>query len=134
MNSHVTFKLAKLLKEKGFEQMTQTMYHISGEDFYNINEGIVTDINYFPRPIIADVVMWLYDTYGIWISIDYRPNHKDWSYNYSNINWSIEEFDKQLKKDIDMILEEIFDYKIKFNSPKEAYEAAIEYCLTELIK
>jgi hypothetical protein len=83
---------------------------------------------------IVEVVSWLYEKHGIWISVTYNPEHKNWDYNYDNINWTKEEFDNKLKKDIEGFLESVLNPKPKFNSPIEAYEAAIEYVLKNLIK
>lgn len=82
---------------------------------------------------ISDVVMWLYEKHGIWIDVYYNSKYKSWDYEYTNINWSQEEVDKKLEEDIHNLLDNIFNVKIKYNSPTEAYEAAIEFTLKNLI-
>jgi hypothetical protein len=115
MNIPVNFELAKLLKEKGFDKKVRMHYESNGNRFF---DNIPCNFNNVElicsAPTIAEVVMWLYEKHGIWVSV--LPT-----------------------EDITM-----FSYKIKskfgllnnsqnFNSPTEAYEAAIEYCLTKLI-
>ena len=77
-----------------------------------LNKGIDMPVS----PTIADVVMWLYDKHGIWIEVIVeQPNHFGYDvFKVKNNISQVEEF-------------------ISFNSPTEAYEAAIEYTLTNLI-
>ena len=120
MNTYVNFETAKLLKEKGFD-INCGGYTVNGK-----MTGIGDSGKQYSAPTIAETVMWLYEKHDIWISVftmdKWPPNDKD--------------------KD------QIFDYTIKqmilglidipkkfeeFTSPKEAYEAAIEYTLKHLI-
>ena len=68
-------------------------------------------------PTIADVVMWLYKKHGIRISVD-GPHKllKSWCFEVYKINGDI-----------------TLNKSSNFNSLTEAYEAAIEYTLNELI-
>ena len=136
MTTPVKFELAKLLKEKGFNDQTLHFYtkpksKMFGIDehnrYYNIvntpkklytcGEHSVADIkNVYSAPTIATVVMWLYEKHGIWIETPFW----DSKFRIKIIN-TIEE---KLLRGID------FE---GYNSPTEAYEAAIKYCLTELI-
>jgi hypothetical protein len=68
-------------------------------------------------PTIAEVVMWLYKKHGIWIGV--QPNQP-----YLDDDWCFAIF-KDLKNNNSLE---------GYNSPTEAYEAAIKYCLTNLIK
>lgn len=70
-----------------------------------------------PNPSIADVVMWLYEKHGIWISVD-APHKllKSWYFEVYKINDEITSIEESL-----------------FTSPTEAYEAAIEYILNNLL-
>jgi len=118
MNTPISFEIAKLLKEKGFDDFTQIWYQhgegISGcvegkRDYYNRKGDIYTS-----APTIAEVVMWLYDKHGIWVYADY----------YNENRWfGVFRTKEGLKK-------ELFDV---FNTQTEAYEAAIEYTLNNLI-
>jgi len=122
MNNPVSFELAKLIKEKGFdEEAIVNVYHPSDQTRAYPKEYI-KEGDYILAPTIADVVMWLYEKHGIWIMVN---------------NWI-----EHVLDDDDNILEKthLFAWFITgeaeertFNSPIEAYEAGIEYILTKLI-
>jgi len=141
MTTPVSFPIAKLLKEKGYnfyhpssywkEQLT---YSTPG---YALEDGTTSQDNYwdFERyyaPTIAEVIVWLYEKHDIWISLipDISSGHQLLMrkmsvhlFKYINgLNVQTETL-RSIDKDI-----------IYFLSPTEAYEAAIEYCLTNLIK
>lgn len=141
MNTPVNFELAKLLKEKGFDVPVRNYYlqkekgnclHEGFEDSYwgdnrivNWNKdviGIKPFEGFLSVPTIAEVVMWLYEKYGIWISVDVDINGRFRyiirKYNNNDRAWEV-------KNPIS-----ISEY---YNSPTEAYEAAIDYTLNNLI-
>jgi len=119
MNKEVSFQIAKLLKEKGFNEEVRDYYEEKDGTFYHsqyfrdnisINEkhkGFVT------APTIAEVVMWLYEKHGIWISVFSTDDVTMFSYKIS--------------------CRQGHNYSPNFNSPTEAYEAAIVYTLNNLI-
>lgn len=127
MNTPVNYKLAKLLKEKGFEQKERPSYLLVDFSQTNVlktnpeNISIGDLIGYYVpnktvnAPTIAEVVMWLYEKHGIWIYAE----------RYSTL--------------FRCYAEEIGDERFgkweghKYESPTEAYEAAIQYTLTKLI-
>ena len=131
MNTPVSFEIAKLLKEKGYNFYHRMSYwkseltdHTPG---YALEDGTTSQDNYldFERyyaPTIAEVVMWLYEKHGVWLHAtmsfkEFSPYIQcDWNYRQDNIK-DVLEFMKQM-----------------YNSPTEAYTAAIEYTLTKLIK
>jgi hypothetical protein len=142
MNTPVNFEIAKLLKEKGFDLKVRSMYceeklHRDTNLKGNYNDVIwVRTWRNSPyddtvsAPTITEAVMWLYEKHGIWISI-----HSDKALNWKSL-FSIK-IDWTYPKDstIKGIKPKYFKYKGKneFNSPTEAYEAAIEYTLNNLI-
>ena len=75
---------------------------------------------------IGDAITWLYEKYNIWITINWSFSEKapstkvKWSFSISNVG----NREKCVELGIDLIW---------FNSPTDAYEAAIEYCLINLI-
>ena len=75
-----------------------------------IGEGRDEHIN---APTIAEVVMWLYEEHGIWIYA-HRIDQKEFY-------WSIDTDKKE------------FTSGENFKTPTEAYEAAIEYTLKNLL-
>lgn len=137
MNKPVNFELAKLLKEKGIVIKPLTLKsdteYVEGydwdikdaEDSLKIGEFQFEDnvcSHLYLKPTIAEVVMWLYEKHGTWISVDtdingkfryvlrmYRSNDKAW----------------EVKNPIS--ISEYYKFPIK------AYEAAIEYCLNNLV-
>lgn len=138
MNTSISFELAKLLKEKGFGRLTGSYYEYAltskkdREHGYsgsfgwkkgelNLQEGYFInnhpDVDYSSKtwfmcsaPTIAEVVMWLYEKHGIWIEVT--------TDTHNNFCWLIKEFKASNNN---------------FNSPIEAYEAAILHTLKNLI-
>jgi len=108
MNKPVSYKLAKLLKEKGISFETEICYSSVTK---------VTSVSYteIAAPTIAEVVMWLYEKHGIWIQpMIYRRNPDDFIggiyYNKSETYFTD-----------------------PFSTPTEAYEAGIVYTLNNLM-
>lgn len=126
MNMLVKFPIAKLLKEKEFDLKVKQRWciveNIDGDKspfcqhdcgVFNWNNEKYAD--YISAPTIAEVVMWLYDKHDIWIQpMIYRRNPNDFIgsiYYNTNDNYLTE----------------------PYKSPTQAYEAAIEYVLKNLI-
>jgi hypothetical protein len=74
---------------------------------------------YYSAPTIAQVVMWLYKKYGIWIEVNLPL--------YDDFKFTIIECNTIAGKLLNKISDESYD------SPTEAYETAIEYTLNNLI-
>lgn len=118
MNKIINFEISKLLKEKGFDELTTT-WHQRGEgvvgcvdgkrDFYNRKGDVYTS-----APTIAEVVMWLYEKHGIWVYV--KQGYK-WE-------WYIE----TIKNNPELTYRDGLE-----NSPTEAYEAAIKYTFEYII-
>ena len=127
MNKEVNFEIAKLLQEKGFDEPCSHAYkevespvlYIHRDKKYNnsfkkewqdsVRKNSHMDnavIKRYSAPTIADVIMWLYEKHGIWIGVGNIDDSTVFRHCFSNID---------------------------FNSPTEAYEAAITYTLTKLI-
>jgi hypothetical protein len=146
MNTPVNFEIAKLLKEKGFDEKCNN--HYSQALFEGTNpdwEGVFPKYSVFKHseyhynsipgnndlwfecsaPTIVEVVMWLYEKHGIWVYVECDCVGKDWFPKFNSAS-------KQVWEDDDKV------YKLKsplgwFNSPTEAYEAAINHTLNNLI-
>lgn len=108
MNTHVTFETAKLLKEKEFDIPTIYYFDSFGDKGsatngtnWNQSEELLTS-----APTIAQVVMWLYEKHGIWISVYQYKDHA------ADVN-------------DDYVFRTSHTKLREFNSPEEAYEAAI---------
>jgi tRNA nucleotidyltransferase (CCA-adding enzyme) len=121
MTTPITFELAKLLKEKGFEQRTNSYT----EDGKLVTVSLtIRRFNpekiYYPAPTITEVVMWLYEKHNIWISSE--PFIKN-DNNVVNIYKIFKEG----------IIDTISRGSMGYDSPTEAYLAAIDYTLNNLI-
>ena len=129
MNKSVNFEIAKLLKEKGFDIPIQHtiadknyVYDVYTQDFVkNITTNIISNWNdekyqeILSAPTIVEVVMWLYEKYGIWI------------YVKQGYNW--EWFIETISNKPELIYNDGLE-----NSLIEAYESAIKYTLENLIQ
>lgn len=121
MNTPVSFELAKLLKEKGFDEVCQQWYSVEGglyyQDEFDNNRGFIP-VCECEAPTIAEVVMWLHKKHGIWISVDMVFEEQQTGFWYCI---------RQKKPD---------DFAVQsdeYVTTSEAYEAAIQYCLINLI-
>lgn len=124
MNTFTNFEMSKLLKEKGYDApcygryiKSKTKVHVS---VYYMNHNIFSDTS---APTIAEVVMWVYEKHGIWISTQITI-HLEFYYKCYNMK------DKLNINNYPEVTSKPGNY---FNSPTEAYLAAIEYTLTNLI-
>ena len=119
MIAPINFELAKLLKEKGFDEKTYSAYvdttpfSESKNDFveYAFVQNHNKKEHRVSAPTIAEVVMWLYEKHGIWIWVEKNTNNLFTAWVKTNIPYTMPDT----------------------NSPTEAYEAAIEYVLLNLI-
>jgi hypothetical protein len=111
MNTPVSFEIAKLLKEKGFNQgfdNDQMFYFPDTKELTENYRG-----NNYPAPTIADVVMWIYENHNIWISVDrYIDPEQSPDYRYGSCIYYDDHY-----------------YGRGNENPTEAYEAAIFYVL-----
>ena len=116
MNTPVSFEIAKLLKEKGFNEPCRWYM----EDGVTLSESNETNDYLFPSyysaPTISDVVMWFYQKHGIWIDVRYMDDVLGFGFCVTTLKDNTEQ-------------KEVY----KYNSPTEAYEAAIIYTLKNLI-
>lgn len=116
MNTPVNFEIAKLLKEKGFDKITESLWHFNGSECIKMINKNSENFG-FSAPTIAEVVMWLYEKHGIWITVCVigADGFGYWLHNKNR---------KRLNTE---------DQGGYWYSPTEAYEAAIEYTLNNLL-
>ena len=140
MNKEVNFEIAKLLQEKGFDEPCSHAYkevespvlYIHRDKKYNnsfkkewqdsVRKNSHMDnavIKRYSAPTISEVVMWLYEKHGIWIVVQLDLVGR-WYYDTYTIQDNIPNHNTTKKVE-------------RFNSPTEAYEAAIKYVLEKLI-
>ena len=159
MNTEVNYEISKLLKDKGFKGSTHANWWILYKDHhenykkrlpvdeskvffaknsYDLDLKIQIDeerehnvFHVLSAPTIAEVVMWLYKKHGIWISVspvfEFNDGRKDYltlqGYQYYITVITDNKYNQE-KTHADR------GYK---NTPTEAYEAAIEYTLKNLL-
>jgi len=118
---YVSFETAKLLKEKGFIENCIMRYNRVGdlvEEAYKFNWNFQT-IDY-SAPTLQIVMKWLRKVYNIHIAVDRGP--KGYHLSIQTIPLGIVKY----------ITREITG-NTYVNSYEEAVEAAIKYCLENLI-
>lgn len=119
---YVSFEIAKLLKEKGFDWPTIEYYSLSG-GIYRFSEGIagICGILSYPRPTQQMACDWVEKTYGFFIEVS---RHIDINGNYHYFYMIL---DKECK------YASSGTHDNNYPSKYEAVEAALQYCLTNLI-
>ena len=102
-------KIFKQLNKKGYKHY----YEGTIEELDSMDKD-----NQHLHSEIMQVVMWLYEKHGIWISVVQNEYLDKFQYTLTqkkSNSWNIVDNDKL------------------FNSPTEAYEAAIKHCLEKII-
>ena len=122
MNKEVSFSIAKLLKEKGIIFETKLYYS---------SETKVTSVSYneFAAPTVAEVVMWLYEKHGIWISVECDVYGKLWYAKFTVASKSLWENEDKRHE----VLTSFRKFYNEHDTPTKAYEAAIKHTLNNLI-
>lgn len=119
MTEIISFELAKLLKEKGFNKYgylqdvwlgNKYEWKGKGKNKKCIEVPILGLGSSSVLPSIADVIDWLYEKHGIWIWVEKNTDN----------------FTGWIKTEIPYTVSDT-------KSPTKAYEAAIKYCLKEII-
>lgn len=114
---YCSFELSKLLKEKGFDGLCYTYYPRGVKDKYNIsmladNHNKHSETS---RPTLQLAMRWLREKHNIHIAVDRGIEH------YFAVLTKLKPYqDLTMKNDV-------------FDTYEEAVEAALKYCLTELI-
>lgn len=131
--SHVKFETAKLLKDKGFDWKVFHFYdgdghlmHREGDCYslYNWNYPTKDEYasQYCSAPTQQMACRWLREEHGLFIEIMCGEDGGNVWYDYDIL---------PVGKDAPIIPES--DGLITYNEPEEAIEAALQYCLTNLI-
>lgn len=128
MTTSVNPKISKLLKEKGFVCLKSDKFWKDGFSFDKKDYNPIAYKDKDNVATIAEAVMWLYEKHEIWISVHLENcrGYTGFDFNFEFIN------DKEKTINEQEILYKTLGESV-FNSPTEAYEAAIEYILNNLI-
>ena len=124
---YVSFETAKLLKEKGFDEICYLGYNKNGEYVPTSNRTnsqiIQPDFCFICCPTLQMAMKWLREVCNIEINVSMSALNSDNSREYMfNIFFTNERYLEPSKT------------KTGFKCYEEAAEAAIKYCLTNLIK
>lgn len=117
MENYVNFEVSKLLKEKGFDEPVNCFYFVNGtftnNDFYTKNSYT----RHYAAPTLQMTIEWLRKTYFLFIDIEPLTGCK-WSWSI----WFMNDSNQKMGESSEV-----------FPTDKEATEAAIKYCLENLI-
>jgi hypothetical protein len=120
---YVTSEQAKKLKIKGFNEKCEWLYNEQGEPSGTKMGmgGYPNNYNgFYARPEHWMVVEWLLERYGIWISVNFNNRIKTFNYFIDIPTKDKEDYDEIMSKE-------------NYNSPQQAYEAAFDYILNNII-
>ena len=124
---YVSFETAKLLKEKGFDEPCHALYH-DGDDkiFFGLDvdsyRNAILNADCYACPTLQMALKWLREVYRLAIHvelIDFLEHGEVWFYGITDI--------KTVKR------LNIKDEDFTEHSYEQACEAAIKYCLKNLI-
>ena len=120
---HVSFETCKLLKEKGFDW--PCMFYYRGDNPYDLNktyfkENYNDTTHFLSRPTLYMAKKYLMEKFDLFLAIDIVPYSKEQSYYFYRVYRKREPLTNHYPTDF-------------YNTPEEAENAAIVYCLTNLI-
>ena len=122
---YVSFETAKLLKEKGFDWNTDKQFNLDKiVSEYNITDRSRYPERYLDAPTLQMAMKWLREVYNLAIGVEYFVDEENgdtrtWRYDIISMNTFCNKSDYRLCRN--------------FTTYEEACEAAIKYCLENLI-
>lgn len=126
---YVSFEIAKLLKEKGFDEACHAFYDSGHRHILKFvqnslwnNAGVVANNGICVAPTLQMTMKWLREAYGICIELLFHPNKEDWGWYFQIL----------VIDNIKKCFCGYGPYKT-YSSYEEACEAVIKYCLEKLI-
>ena len=127
---YVSYGVAKLLKEKGFDEPIQYFYKFDSKELYRGTVFTNTQIGdkFYNAPTLQMAIKWLREVHRKWITITFHWYTVDGETTlYYSPYIMLSEYEN-------VVLEDKNPFKMKlFNSYEEACESAIKYCLEHLI-
>jgi len=123
---YVSFETAKLLKEKGFDEFCHAYYEDKDNPNINLHSSKAINWNkteFISKPTQQMAMRWLREVYNICITV-----YPDKEKGYEAVLYDI-------KDNVEIILQSFGIYGIHIfgDSYEQAVEAAIKYCLENLI-
>lgn len=138
---YVSFEIAKLLKEKGFNVETEhKIWYVvkpysTGTPFNSITYGVGETTREYskehciPMPTLQMAMKWLRETYNIHIVPYFDKLQDSDDLPYSFTLYLVSEYCATIEKTACFDIDENYYWKY----PEQACEAAIKYCLENLI-
>ena len=136
---YVSFKIAKLLKEKGFDEECSYFYNnidygtpgleVDGQLYY---KNSALDDEEYAAPTLQMAMKWLREEKNFFIEIQCygcEANEKA-HFEYSYVIREYVTYNNEICKVVGLVQKH---GKSRFNSYEEACEAAIKYCLENLV-
>ena len=118
---YVCFETAKLLKEKGFDEFTISFYDKNGSIGFNEVDTRVSDG--YQRPTLQMAMRWLRESHNLYIEPyvvkNYNNNKLEYTYSIQDLDFNGSDDGIECCKNWD--------------TPEQACETAIKYCLENLI-
>ena len=118
---YVSFETAKLLKEKGFDMQGYVSIKVFGGNTYEVNGELITPKEDTIIPTLQMATKWLREAHKLYVVV--RPYVTEEGF------FSLFEVRSLKEKGIVVNLKT----KTRFTTYEEACEAAIKYCLENLI-
>ena len=129
------FETAKLLKEKGFKTPVETGYYGDGRICHNLALDFM-DYNhedgYYSRPTIQMAMKWLREVHNLHIMVNCigKVNYDPIIQSFDGKDFEIDGVEVGITKHIDG---KYINVRRGFKTYENACEAAIKYCLINLI-
>ena len=124
IEDYVSFNVAKLLKEKGFNEACHTFYDNGHKHILKFvqkglcnNAAIIANNGICVAPTLQMAMKWLREIHGLFIHIDIIREASCWLVDIQDIKGDVA----------------IYPIKDEFPKYEEACKAAIKYCLENLI-
>ena len=120
--NYVSFETTKLLKEKGFDELTYACFSSDGKETYYGYRAVGDDIS---RPTLQMAMKWLREVHRLHCNI-----------GYDNVNWywDIQTVRKPVTEETaPKMLPAIATIGLTYSTYEEACESAVKYCLENLI-
>jgi hypothetical protein len=124
---YCNFEVAKLLKEKGFDERGLCVYAVKEERFYTFGDWVENSCllpHLISAPTHQMVLKWLREVHQLLITIDYDRYECEDDKSIVGYGYNIQF--KDYPEDYCKISEFVYD------AYEEAVEGAIEYCLKNL--
>lgn len=119
---YVSFELAKLLKDKGFNAMCEHYFSENLDGSISCHTAVGhwnAVMNFIARPSLSLAMKWLREEHKLFIDISFQKDEDD-SVTWFYMTWALD----NRRRDVE---------EVDFTSYEEAVEAALKYVLEKLI-